>query len=192
MSAKRAKGKHVQLPSFTADGVLPVGDYELTLEGLRRSLLVHGPGPSRPNWDVAWRGRLVDNLELLARQLWQVGVTELFVDGSFAEDKDHPNDIDGYFVCDRRKLFSGELERDLNALDPHKCWTWDPVDRRWDPGSGKSQLPMWHIYRVEIFPHFGQLTGIRDGHGQELEFPAAFRKSRGNGNPKGIVRLVQK
>jgi hypothetical protein len=27
------------------------------------------------------------------------------------EEKDHPNDIDGYFVCDLQVLASGELTR---------------------------------------------------------------------------------
>ena len=31
----------------------------------------------------------------MTRQLWQVGVHEVFADGSFVEEKAHPNDIDG-------------------------------------------------------------------------------------------------
>jgi len=58
----------------------------------------------------------------MVQQLWTVGVTEIFVDGLFAEDKDHPNDIDGYFECDMMALASGTLERDLNRIDPHKVW----------------------------------------------------------------------
>jgi len=72
---------------------------------------------------------LVENLAILARQLWQVGIREIFADGSFAEDKDHPNDIDGYFVCSLDMLRSGELTRRLNLLDPWKVWTWDPASR---------------------------------------------------------------
>jgi hypothetical protein len=60
-------------------------------------------------WDSPWRLRLVDNLEILTKQLWQVGVREVYADGSFAEDKDHPNDIDGYFVCGLNELASGDL-----------------------------------------------------------------------------------
>jgi hypothetical protein len=86
------------LPAFTEDGLLPPADCELTHDELRRSLLVVGPGAGYPNWDIAWRRRLVDNLEILVNQLWQAGVREVFADGSFVEDKDHPNDIDGYFV----------------------------------------------------------------------------------------------
>lgn len=57
------------------------------------------------------------------------------------------------------------------------------------PAYPKRQLPMWHVYRVELYPHVGQLTGIRDKFGHELEFPSAFRQSRGTGLPKGIVKI---
>lgn len=173
---------------FTADGVLEPGDYHATFEELRGSLLVHGDGSS-PTWDRAWRTSLVDNLAVLVEQLWAVGIEQIFVDGSFAEDKDHPNDIDGYFVCSLRDLATGDLVRKLNLLDPHKAWTWDPHQRRSAPGSVKKQLPMWLTYRVELYPHVGQLTGIRDRHGHDLEFPSAFRQSRRDGRPKGIVAI---
>src|SRR5688572_27673872 len=103
------------LPEFTDDGLLPPQDFEMTLEALRESPLVLGFGEPRhePNWDSAWRERLVDNLAVLVKQLWEVGITEFFADGSFAESKDHPNDIDGYFHCDFRRFISGDLERDL-------------------------------------------------------------------------------
>lgn len=173
-------------------GCLPPGEYPMTVEELRGSILVNGPTDgSRPNWDAAWRARLVDNLEVLAEQLWKVGIGDIFVDGSFVEEKDHPNDIDGYFVCELKPLATGELERELNRLDPERVWTWDLGRRRFQPGyPEKAQLPMWHVYRVELYPHVGQLSGIRDRYGNELEFPAAFRRTR-TGKPKGIVRLVR-
>ena len=77
--------------------VLPVGDWEVSFKELRTSVLVSGPGAGYPDWDVGWRMSLIDNLEVLVRQFWDVGIDRVFVDGSFAEDKDHPNDIDGYF-----------------------------------------------------------------------------------------------
>jgi hypothetical protein len=124
-------------PPFTADGMLPPGDYELTLTELRGSTLVIGPGADYPNWDVPWRRRLVDNLEILVEQL-----------------------------------------RD-----------WDPAQRRPYRGYPKKQLPMWHQYRVELYPHVGQPSGIRDRFGNELEFPSAFRLSRRDGRPRGIVKI---
>ena len=177
------------LPDFNADGLLPPGDYELTLDELRKSTLVVRPPSVNPTWDGDWRRTLIDNLEILVKQLWQVGLTDVFIDGSFVEDKDHPNDIDGYFVCDLDTLASGRLQRELNLLDPHKVWTWDPASRRAYRGDPKKQLPMWHIYRVELYPHVGQLSGIRDRYGNELEFPSAFRMSRRNGQPRGIVKI---
>lgn len=179
-----------ELPAFTLGGLLPVGEYVLTIEELEDSLLVHGPHDSRlgPNWDAGWRLQLVHNLAVLTDQLRQVGVANVFVDGSFVEAKEHPNDIDGYFECDLMHLASGRLQRELNLLDPQKVWTWDPATRRPYRGYRKPQLPMWHQYRVELCPHVGQLSGIIDAHGNELEFPSAFRLSR-DGKPKGIVRI---
>ena len=127
----------VKLRGFTRDGVLDPGDYELTLDQLRSSLCVVGPSSGYPNWDVSWRAKLVDNLEIMVKQLWQVGIKEVFLDGSFAEDKDHPKDIDGYFPCDLKDLASGRLERELNKLDPFRTWTWDPATFRRSRRDGK-------------------------------------------------------
>ena len=180
------------LPSFLEVGVLPQGDYELTLEELRESHLVENPDHRcYPNWDSKWRARLVDNLEVLTRELWAVGIGSIYVDGSFVEDKNHPNDIDGYFDCDIDHLASGELEKALNLINEHKIWTWRWQDRISIPGESKPQLPMWVRYRVELYPHYGQLTGIKDEFDNELEFPAAFRKSRQDHKPKGIIKLVK-
>ena len=180
-------------PPFSPDGVLPEGEYPLTLEQLRSSPLVLGPGDPRdhPEWDAGWRHQLVANLGVMVEQLWAAGIEEVFIDGSFVEDKDHPNDIDGYFVCDPWRFASGELEQDLNRLDPAKCWTWDHEARRRYRGYPKQQLPMWHTYRVELYPHYhGGIAGT-DDHGNPLEFPAFFRRCRRTDAPKGIVRLIR-
>jgi hypothetical protein len=173
---------------FTESGVLPKGDYPVTFQDLRDSLLVV---TDLPDWDTAWRLHLVNQAENLVRQLWQVGVAEIFLDGSFVEDKVHPNDIDGYFACDLMELASGELQQKLNALDPYKVWTWDPATRRAYRGYVKKQLPMWHRYRVELYPHVGQLSGILDEFGYQQLFPAAFRKQRQTFKPKGLIKLVK-
>jgi len=180
------------IPDFTPDGLLPPGNYEVTFEELRQSILVVGPEQMEEyrRWDAAWRTHLVNNLEFLTSQLWKIGITEVFADGSFAEDKDHPNDIDGYFVTDLNRLATGRLESELNFLDPEKVWTWDPASRRPCRGFSKQQLPMWHRYRVELYPHVaGFGSGIQDKFGNELEFPSAFRQSRRDGKPRGIVKI---
>jgi len=72
-----------KIPDFTDDGLLPPGDHEITLSELRESVLVAGPAnaSAHPGWDAPWRRHLVDNLEVLVKQLWQVGVTGIFIDG---------------------------------------------------------------------------------------------------------------
>ena len=144
------------------------------------------------SWDTPWRLHLTENLEILTRQLCRVGIRDIFADGSFAEDKDHPNDIDGYFICSLDLLKTGDLARQLNLLDPFKIWTWDPASRKPYRGYPKKQLPMWRRYRVELYPHVPGLgigCGILDKHGHELEFPSAFRQSRRDGKPRGIVNI---
>ena len=177
------------LPPFDDFGLLPPGDYPLTLDELKHSMLVSGPADSHEPWDAEWSAYLVDNLSVLVQELWAVEITEIFIDGSFVEDKAHPNDIDGYFECDLMRVATGELHRQLNLLNEHKIWTWEPQSRRPGRGSSKRQLPMWHVYRVELYPHWGQLCGIRDEHGHELEFPSAFRRSRQEGRARGIVKI---
>lgn len=91
------------LADFTPSGVLPPGDYALTFAELRQSLLVLGHA-GNPHWDLNWRLELVNGCEILVRQLWAVGISAIFLDGSFVEDKAHPRDIDGYFECDLQTL----------------------------------------------------------------------------------------
>lgn len=179
------------LPAFNSHGLLPVGDSVLTPGQLATSRLVRGsPGRKRSrHWDVSWRAQLVENLSILAAELEAVGIFEIYVNGSFVEEKDHPNDIDGYFVCDIERFLSGRLERELKRVAAGAHWTWENDDRLPVPGHGW-KLPMWFEYRVELYPHFGQDTGIVDRFGNELTFPAAFRLSR-TGEPKGIVKLVR-
>ena len=176
---------------FTKEGVLIPGDHQATVDKIRSSLLVSGKNVGSQNWDVPWRAECVSNLEVLVNQLWSIGIDKIFVDGSFVEEKDHPNDIDGYFDCDFFHFASGKLETELNLLDPHKIWTWDPAQRRPFRGYPKAQLPMWHQYRVELWPNFGQPFGIKDVAGNSLNFSQAFRLSRTNNQPKGIIELVR-
>jgi len=61
----------MDLPPFASDGLLPVGDYPMTIPQLRESHLVTGIYSISHGWDAAWRRHLVDNLEILASELWQ-------------------------------------------------------------------------------------------------------------------------
>lgn len=177
------------IPSFNERGLLPPGDYEVTFDQLRDSVLVQGT-ETHP-LDSARRRHLIDQAEVLVSQLWQLGITNIFLDGSFVEAKTHPNDIDGYFEVELRRFASGELERELNALDPYKAWTWDHAARKRYRNYAKAQLPMWHHYRVELYPHYPGLIALQDRHGIDLQFPAAFRTERATDEPKGIIKILQ-
>ena len=65
------------LPYFDQHGLLPPGDYALDFKTLRESFLVTGGGES-PTWDAPWRQVLVNNLQVMTEQLWNVGVTDVF------------------------------------------------------------------------------------------------------------------
>lgn len=173
---------------FNEEGLLPPKDYPVTIDELRNSLLVCGPGDRSP-WNESKRLMLVNNLEILVGQLYTVGVNEIFIDGSFVEDKASPSDIDGYFNADPQTL--PDVVRELNRIDPYKVWTWNWNDRIYDRNSAKHQLPMWHRYNVELYPHVGQGCGIFDENGQEQMFPAAFRKTRDTFLPKGIIQIIR-
>jgi hypothetical protein len=177
------------LPPFI-DDVLPPGDYALTIGQLRENHLVTGTDNPSVSWDRKWRRTLVGSLEILVEQLWRVGIDQIFINGSFVENKDHPSDIDGYFETDVLSIATGQLQRSLNSIDPNKAWTWDHNQRRFDPSTGKMQLPMWHIYHVELYYHFPEITALTDLHGNSLEFPAAFRKTKADGREKGIIQIV--
>lgn len=181
--------------SFNSDGVLPPGTYDATIGDIRSSILVNGN--QSPGWDKVWRNKLLDNASVLINELWQVEIDEIFLDGSFVEDKDHPNDIDGYFDTHLNLHTPADVDRfeklvsNLNNLNPHKIWIWDSTSRRKYPGSHKFQLPMWIQYRVELYPHLGQGAGIKDKFGNDMMFPSAFRQSRNEFKQKGIVRVTK-
>lgn len=182
------------IPSNFINGALAPGTYEATFNQLRQSILVQGVD-NLGTWDSGWRAKLLGQAEILTKELWAVGIKDVFLDGSFVEDKDRPNDIDGYFDTGL-SMTPGDLDsfsqlvQKLNLNSPNKIWDWNPQSRVAVAGFAKKQLPMWVHHRVELYPHLQQSSGIQDKYGNDLEFPSAFRQCRGSGNAKGIVKLV--
>lgn len=180
------------LPEFDADGYLPVGVHELAMDELTESGLVLGfrEPKDAPNWDPTWRMELAGNLIVLCNQLKSVGITEVVIGGSFVENKDHPNDINGFFPCDYRLIASGDLVRDLNLIDPHACWGWSPDRMRSCDGYPKKRLPMWHEYKVELWPDYGQISVFKNLHDQPISWRSAFSRRPEDGREKGLVKLL--
>jgi hypothetical protein len=143
-----------------------------------------------PGWDSVWRAQLVGNLEPFVRQLWQVGVERIFVNGSFVTSNPKPGDMDAYFECESARW--GHVLVGLLQSDPPLPW--DLTRRPIDPASGDPKPLMWHRFRVELFPHFPDdpiPTGIRDEYGNELFFPSLFRRDKVTGRPKGIIQIIR-
>jgi hypothetical protein len=174
--------------AFDTEGLLPAGDHAMTIDELRASVLVAGPPGDGSAWDHPWRMHLVNQLAVLCGHLRDVGITEIYADGSFASDKARPGDIDGYFVCD--------LMQYLNQQFPHliaRDACWDLGQRRPD-AHGKMKPLMWHRYQVELFPQYtppfeSLAKAAIDPHGRPVLFPEYFRRTR-DGSPRGIIRIV--
>ena len=168
---------------------LEPGDHPMTVDEIRRSDLILGP-PGHLEWDRAWRLHLLGNFETLARQLWSTGIKDVFICGSFVESKDHPDDIDGYFLCDRKDYKTRKLHDRLNQLNELRCWTWRDEHRKPDQ-HGRPKSPLWHHYRCEIYPYYGEgqcdLVG-RDG--TVLPVPEFYRRTRCESYQRGIIRLI--
>ncbi len=80
-----------------------------------------------------------------------------------------PGDYEVSFVELRQSLLV------VGPRDADRCPNWDM---------------MWRQYRVELYPHVAGLgCGICDKYGNELEFPSAFRQSRRDGRPRGIIKI---
>ncbi len=172
------------IPPFDERGLLPPGTYRATLAELRASHLV-AARTDRP-WDHAWRAYLVDNLELLMRQLCAVGIGEVVVGGSFVEAKPHPGDIDGYFEAAADDVMCGRLACRLNELDPYASWTWDAEELR-EARGGAPGLPLRDNYAVELYPRVAERFGVVAPDGRELPFEEAFRVQRITFREKGVL-----
>lgn len=182
---------------FDDNGRLPPGEYGMTIDDLQKSILVTGEEDKNDDWQTKWRLELVQNLEVLVKQLWEEGIDEIYIDGSFATDKLHPGDIDGYFVLTKPEgtpggIFEEELCQRLNNRDEFKIWTWKDKDRIKPAPAEKGQLPMWHKYHVELWPEYGQWSGqIHPLTEAKLTHAELFRITR-EGEDKGIIKLLKK
>jgi hypothetical protein len=100
----------------------------MTLDELERSILVTGDDDRDDAWDTKWRLELIQNLRIMVLQLWDEGIAEIYIDGSFATDKLRSGDIDGYFVVQKPvDTLDSEFEQSLcdrlNKRDKANAWT---------------------------------------------------------------------
>jgi hypothetical protein len=149
------------IPDFDPrTGYLPPGLHEATLGDIQWRL----GSTTRRRW-------LVANLAEVARLLFDAGVRDLRIDGSFVTEKPDPGDIDGFWIVDAEVRFEEIPSVLLDfSLVP-------------DPGSGKPKFPMWHRYGLELFLH-PMMGGFAPG-----DLPTFFSHSR-DGVERGYLRVV--
>ena len=90
------------IPRLNAYGLLPPGFHETSMAEVERRF---GVGPRRTH--------LVEQgLKPIVQELAQMGVSELYLGGSFTTDKVSPGDVDGYVVASvRSEICQKVIER---------------------------------------------------------------------------------
>lgn len=90
------------IPTFTAEGLLPEGIHDCTLEELRERF-----GQFQR---TDWRPRLFERLETFVRDAGRTGfVVAIIVDGSFVTATDSPDDVDIILVLRADHDFDADL-----------------------------------------------------------------------------------
>ena len=144
----------MSIPSFDFDGNLPPGIHLCTWEEAREKLAFN----SR-------RQELLAGLKRACDVLKQAGCDKIYIDGSFATNKEFPGDFD-------------------------VCWNDNNVDLKLLSELDPVLLDFSHKRAAQKAKYGGELflaSTIADAQGQTfLEF---FQRDR-NGNPKGIVEIL--
>jgi hypothetical protein len=152
------------LPPFDDQtGYLPAGVHDATLAEIKARF-----------GQTVRRARLFANLRIVVEQLWDAGVVEVCIDGSFCTLTPIPNDIDGYWIYVKNL--------DVNKLDPVLLQVGTFVT---DPSSGEPVRPMKLRYGVEFFVH-----PIHRATSDGLSYPEFFSRSR-DGIARGLVRILK-
>lgn len=140
----------MSIPQFNAYGLLPPGFHPAIVEELKRKI---GFSPKR-------RSLIEDGLELVTKELVEMGVLELYVDGSFVEQDPSPGDLDGYVLTGATsKVYQEIAER-------QELWLME--------------------YRMDIWP---AATDV-EGEGSQTYFEQLFGRTEDDPpRPKGIVKL---
>ena len=169
---------------FLKNGLLPVGDHEISLAELEQ-FMREGPGNGE-TWDTAWRLELLEEFKKRYQQLLQVGIKEVYIDGSYATDKIHPNDMDVYFVVPR-KIWRNGAEKALKDMDP-EFWRFDPELLE----GGKLGYPMALFHHIEMYPVYLEHTPAH-AESPELIDPKIkfFRTDKYSHRSKGIIKIQE-
>jgi hypothetical protein len=169
---------------FAKSGLLPPGDHAVRMAELE-AFIRQGPENAQ-GWDTAWRLQLLQEFKQRYAQLQAVGIGEVYIDGSYATDKYHPNDMDVYFVVPRKTWNSG-AEQALQKMDP-EFWRFEP-----ELGAdGKLGYPMAFQHHIEMYPvyreHTAEYAECQAMIDPKIKF---FRTDKYSHRSKGIIRIQE-
>jgi hypothetical protein len=169
---------------FLKNGLLPAGDHAITLLDMEK-FIREGPGGEQ-SWDTVWRLQLLQEFKKRYQQLLSVGIQEVYIDGSYATDKFHPNDMDVYFIVPRNIWRSG-AEQALKAMDP-EFWRFET-----ELGAdGKVGYPMAFRQHIEMYPVYLEHTPTH-AECPEMIDPKInfFRTDKYSHRAKGIIKIQE-
>jgi hypothetical protein len=144
-------------------GYLPPGIHDASIEELREHFV----------WNDS-RRLLLSHFEKVLYQLYDAGIDEVFIGGSFSTSTPAPKDIDAFWIY--------KAGLDLSKIDP-VLLNMNTFVR--DPVTGQSVRPMKLKYGVELFIQTGPTARING-----KLFGEFFGHSR-DGVARGLIRLVR-
>lgn len=141
-------------PNFEPTGYLPEGIHECTLDDFFQKFM-----------NTPWRSKFKQGLMQLISDLNSIGVSIIYIDGSFVTNKRLPNDMD---IC----------WEDI-GIDYPAAQKMHPILFDWTPPRTKQQLK----YGADVFP-----ARLYEG-GSNLYFLDFFQCIKYSSEKKGIVKI---
>jgi hypothetical protein len=148
------------IPKFNENGYLPEGIHDATFAEFQQRFVWNGK-----------RLQLLDGLRQVVRQLWDAGVEEIYIAGSFITAAPLPNDVDGYWVY-RKGIDLSKIDPVILNMNIHVL----------DPISGRYVRMIKLKYGCEFFMH------SRNAIPKGITCAEFFAFSR-DGVPRGTIRL---
>ncbi len=138
------------IPKFNTYGLLPPGIHPVTIVEVEKVLA----------FSAKRRSLIEDGLKPVSTELFKMGVSGLYIDGSFTTEKPSPNDIDGYVLAES----ISDLYRD--------------IAERWELWKGQ--------YRMDIWPAATDM----EGQGSQAYFEEFYGHVKGEPPmAKGFLKL---
>lgn len=151
------------IPSFTSDGLLPIGIHEATWELFCEHF---GKGSRK-------RKELIKKIEVIIKILQEVGCKELYIDGSFVTKRNRPGDFD---ACWLREGVDLKLLSRIAPILKRAPGTFKGVDCK-------------QYYGGDVFPLSRLVPDPNNPKGRDITYLDFFQMDKQSEQRKGIILL---